>query len=172
MPWGILRNGSTRCSGSNPEYPGTIVKTTVSRLPGILPLLLLAACARPAQTAVPHGSPGPSCGAGADSSVRHLLYFGRNVPGGGVVADSALQAFLAEEVAQRFPDGFTVWEATGHWRGASGVGETERTTIMMVLQPASSDADSLVAAVAHSYKVRFLQEAVLHERAPVCSRFQ
>ena len=52
----------------------------------------------------------------AESSVRHFLYLGRNIPGGGVVA--------------------------------------------------------LVRAVALSYKVRFRQEAMLHESGPVCAGLQ
>ena len=144
----------------------------VSRPSGMLTIVLAAACARPVQTAVAHASAGPQCGAGAETSVRHFLYLGRNIPGGGVVADSALHAFLAEEVTRRFPDGFTVWDATGHWRGSSGVTEREHTTVLMVLQPALGAADSLVRAVALSYKVRFRQEAVLHESGPVCAGLQ
>jgi hypothetical protein len=108
----------------------------------------------------------------AEAATRHLLYFGRNVPGGGVVADSAIRTFLAEEVARRFPAGFTIWDATGHWQGASGRPETERTTVLLLVQPASGSVDSLVRAVAHAYKQRFSQEAVLHERSAVCSRLE
>ena len=133
---------------------------------------LLASCARPVADVPASVGPALGCSAGAAPSIRHLLYFGRNIPGGGVVADSALHAFLAEEVTRRFPDGFTIWDATGHWRGASGVTEQERTTVLIVLQPAAAAVDSLVREVALSYKERFRQEAVLHERAPVCSRLQ
>ena len=132
---------------------------------------LVAACARAGEAAVPLQVPA-SCSADATSSIRHLLYFGRNVPGGGVVGDSALAGFLAEEVAQRFPDGFTIWDATGHWRGASGRTETERTMVLMILHPDGDAADSAVRAIADAYKGRFRQEAVLRERDIVCSRLQ
>lgn len=117
-------------------------------------------------------APAPAACAPAEAAIRHLLYFGRNVPGGGVVGDSALRSFLAEEVARRFPAGFTIWDATGHWQGASGRAETERTTVLLLVQPASDSADSLVRAVALAYKQRFSQEAVLHERSAVCSSLE
>ena len=47
----------------------------------------------------------------------------------------------------KFPDGFTVIEGTGQWKGRSGV-------------------------VAGEYKRRFRQEAVLRERSPACARFE
>ena len=117
-------------------------------------------------------APAPATCERAEAASRPLLYFARNVPGGGVVADRALRAFLAEEVARRFPAGFTIWDATGHWQGASGGPETERTTVLLLVQPASGTVDSLVRAVAVAYKQRFSQEAVLHERSAVCSRLE
>jgi hypothetical protein len=130
-----------------------------------------AACAQPGSGPAPLQAI-PACAADAAPSVRHRLYFGRNIPGGGVVGDSALTALLADEVAGRFPDGFTIWEATGHWRGASGRTETEQTLVLMLVRPAGTAPHSLVRAVALAYKARFRQEAVLHERGFVCSRLQ
>ena len=137
-----------------------------------LAVLAGAACARAAGAAGDAVAPAPATCERTDEATRHLLYFGRNVPGGGVVGDSALRAFLVEEVARRFPAGFTIWDATGHWQGASGRSETERTTVLLLVQPASGSADSLVRAVALAYKQRFSQEAVLHERSAVCSRLE
>ena len=139
----------------------------------VLAALAGAACTRAAGAANDAAiAPAPATCEPAEAATRHLLYFGRNVPGGGVVADSALRAFLAEEVARRFPAGFTIWDATGHWQGASGRPETERTTVLLLVQPASGGADSLVRAVALAYRQRFSQEAVLHERSAVCSRLE
>jgi hypothetical protein len=138
-------------------------------------LVALAGSACMRGTGAAHGAaiaPAPAACERAEAATRHLLYFGRNVPGGGVVADSAIRTFLAEEVARRFPAGFTIWDATGHWQGASGRPETERTTVLLLVQPASGSVDSLVRAVAHAYKQRFSQEAVLHERSAVCSRLE
>lgn len=144
--------------------------------PGLLAsavlLLALGGCARPMASATRDGGPSTQCEVGAVPAVRHLLYFGRNIPGGGVVGDSALRRFLVEDVAPRFAAGFTVWDATGHWTGASGLAETERTIVLMLLQTGGGNADSLVRVVAHAYKQRFRQEAVLHERSVVCSTLE
>lgn len=143
---------------------------------GASALLLLAlggaGCARPLSSAMRDGGASTPCQLGAAPAVRHLLYFGRNIPGGGVVGDSALRRFLSDEVAPRFPVGFTVWDATGHWKGESGLAETERTVVLMLLLAGAGESDSLVRMVAQAYKERFRQEAVLHERSVVCSRLE
>ena len=143
---------------------------------GASALLLLAlggaGCARPMASAMRDGGGSAPCELGAAPAVRHLLYFGRNIPGGGVVGDSALRLFLADEVSLRFPAGFTIWDATGHWKGAGGLAETERTVVLMLLLTGAGESDSLVRTTAQAYKERFRQEAVLHERSVVCSRLE
>ena len=79
------------------------------RLAGALVPAVAAACAQPGSGPAPL-QPVPACAADAAPSVRHLLYFGRNIPGGRVGGDSALTAFLADEVAGRFPDGAVLHE--------------------------------------------------------------
>ena len=55
----------------------------------------------------------PSCQAGETGLVRDVLYFGRNRPAGGEVADADWEAFLGAVVTPRFPDGLTIVEAHG-----------------------------------------------------------
>jgi uncharacterized protein DUF3574 len=132
---------------------------------------LLAGCAplRGGSTALsPHGAP---CPAGAEAMVKAALFFGRSIPGGGEVTDSAWAAFVTEEVASRFPDGFTVVDANGHWRDARGSVARERTFLLMILHPQVPAADSAVRQISDAYRRRFAQEAVLRERSPVCVVF-
>jgi hypothetical protein len=125
--------------------------------------LVLQACrSGPVNPPVPAG-----CGLGTPF-IREQLYFGRGLPGGGEVSDSAWAGFLATEVTPRFPDGITVVDARGQWKGASGEVVRERTWLLVLYHPASEDADQRVTAVISVYRQRFAQEAVLRERTATC----
>lgn len=77
----------------------------------------------------------PSCApalrtGAAEDVVVEQLFFGRNMPGGQVVSDSAWINFLSEVVTPRFPDGLTVFQAAGQWRGADGKIEREASFVL------------------------------------------
>ena len=134
-----------------------------------------ASCARrPAESAPsPVSAPAAaSCTVGDTALVRDVVYFGRNRPDGGTVSDREWQEFLDEVVTPKFPAGLTVVDATGQWRGQSGVVEQERSEIVTVFHAGDEAARQAVAAVASEYKRRFRQEAVLRERSSTCARFE
>jgi hypothetical protein len=113
----------------------------IGRRVALAGLVALAACASP-------------------GVVQTTLYLGRGIPGGGEVGDAALARFVAEEVVPRFPDGFTLLDATGHWRDTvTGAGVRETTVLLVVLHPPSQRAATEAIAVA--YAERFGQQAVL-----------
>jgi hypothetical protein len=130
---------------------------------------LVAACAGSHAEVVP--PPSPACETADTRLVRDVLYFGRNRPTGGEVAEAEWEAFLNEFVTPRFPDGLTVVDAHGRWRGRSGAGERERTELVTVLHPPDSASRRAIEEIAIEYKRRFGQEAVLRERLGVCTRF-
>ena len=103
--------------------------------------------------------------------VRDVVYFGRNRPDGGTVSDAEWEAYLDSVVTPRFPAGFTVVEAEGHWRGESGVVERERTEVLTLLHSGDAASRNDVAGIAAEYKRRFGQEAVLRERSAACVAF-
>jgi hypothetical protein len=104
--------------------------------------------------------------------VRETLYFGRNRPGGGTVADAEWQTFLNQVLTPRFPAGLTVVDATGQWRGRSGVVEQEQSHIVTIYHGGDAAARRAIRDVAVEYKRRFGQEAVLRERSPACAVFE
>lgn len=138
------------------------------------PLLLLAfplaASACTQATASTSTAPGLTCAVGDSALVRDVLYFGRKTPSG-QLSDSAWQDFVDGTVTPRFPAGFTVWDAAGQWRGASGQVERERSKVLTLLHPGDPTSEGQVAEVVSEYKRRFSQEAVLRERTPACSKF-
>lgn len=70
-----------------------------------------------------------------------------------------------------FPQGFTVIDAAGQWRGASGQVVREPSKLVVLLHPRDAKADAAIAALIDTYRQRFAQEAVLQERQAVCARF-
>ena len=136
-------------------------------------LVAVVACAgRPAPRAAPAPVVTAACAVGDTAMVRDVVYFGRNRPGGGTVSDADWQRFLDEVVTPRFPYGLTVVNATGQWRGRSGVVEQERSEIVTVFHAGDAASPQAIADVAAEYKRRFQQEAVLRERSATCARFE
>lgn len=103
--------------------------------------------------------------------VREEIYFGRGLADGGEVSDSAWAAFLKEEVTPRFPDGITVLEARGQWRGQDGTLVRERTWLLLLYHDRSEATSLAVTAVTAAYAHRFAQEAVLRDRSLTCVSF-
>jgi hypothetical protein len=143
--------------------------------------MALAACAGPrpvegpAPSAAAPVAAGPvtaACSVGDTALVRDVIYFGRNRPDGGTVSDADWQRFLDEVVTPRFPSGLTVVDATGQWRGRSGVVERERSQIVTVFHGGDDGSRRSVADLTAEYKRRFQQEAVLRERSATCARFE
>ena len=107
------------------------------------------------------------CGGTTAAQVRTTLYFGSARPKGSV-SELEWQLFLRDEVTTRFPDGLTVWDATGQWRGSQGSVEHERTKVLLIVHPDTAAARDSVQAVIERYRKAFDQQSVLWETARVC----
>lgn len=115
------------------------------------------------------------CGiSGATAYTSTELYFGKSIPGGGTVADTAFAQFLDQEVTPRFPAGFTVVPAMGQYREASGVIAREASVLMIFFYPQGSadDANRKIEEIRAAYNKTFRQESVLREdEQPSCVSF-
>ncbi|MGJ7904387.1 DUF3574 domain-containing protein [Lysobacter sp. 1R34A] len=118
-------------------------------------LCALTACASIAPLPVKPDDPS-ACG---ERRLDRVL-FGMNSPSG-PVGDSQWQAFLAEVVTPRFPDGLTIYQAQGQWRGASGEIEREDSRAIDLIHADTATGRQRVVEIADEYKRRFQQEAVL-----------
>ena len=110
----------------------------------------------------------PSCGSSATPQVRTTLYFGLARPKGSV-SELEWQLFLKDEVTARFPNGLTVWEADGQWRGRDGGIGHERSKVLLLVHPDTADARAALQTVIAHYRKSFEQESVLWETARVCA---
>lgn len=113
----------------------------------------------------------PSCPAGLKEMTQADLYFGRNIGNAPGVSDEDWRRFVDEEITQGFPNGLTVQDASGQWRGAGGTIVREASKhLSILLAGAPDDADKL-AAIREAYKLRFRQEAVLLLETKSCGSF-
>jgi hypothetical protein len=109
-------------------------------------------------------------GCATNTIVVDRLFFGTNIPGGGVVADEDWKAFVKDVVTPKFKDGLTVLEGDGQWLDPRGDIVREHVHIVEVAHMAGVDADAAIRAIADEYKKRFKQDAVLRVTAPVTMR--
>ena len=119
-------------------------------------LSVLAGCS----TVGPWGPSGAVCAVGERRAEVAELYFGRNVGDRLGVSDDDFRRFLDEELTPRFPDGVSVIDAAGQWRGQAGLVREPSKLVVIVLPGKPNDRARLTAA-ASAYKARFRQEAVL-----------
>jgi hypothetical protein len=144
------------------------------RLTRALALAGTVGCATPTRAPAPAPAPLPPpahCEPGDSALVRDVIYFGRNRPDGGVVSDAEWRGYLDSVVTPRFPDGLTVVEAHGQWRGRGGAVEREQAEVLTLFHPDDAVSRRAVDELAAEYKRRFGQEAVLRERLTACTRF-
>jgi len=88
------------------------------------------------------------------------LYFGRSRPGG-IVSEEQFQRFLRNVVTPRFPDGLTVFDASGQFRGSNGTIVREPTKVLILIYPNSPAKRRAIEEIINLYKTQFQQESVL-----------
>jgi hypothetical protein len=108
-----------------------------------------------------------TCGS-ATPQLKTTLYFGGARPKGSV-SELEWQIFLRDEVTSRFPNGMTVWDAEGQWRGLAGQIAHERTKVLLLVHPDTEQARRAIRAVIDKYRKAFEQESVLWETSQVCT---
>ena len=133
-------------------------------LPALALLALAGACAAPAADR-------PACRAAAQAMARVELLFGRARANGSAIGDADWGAFLDAEVTPRFPDGLTVFDGAGQWRGGDGTIVREPSRMLVIWYRPSARAEADIEAIRVAYKARFSQESVLRADDVSCVSF-
>lgn len=102
--------------------------------------------------------------------IRTTLYFGLGKRLGWISAHQ-WRSFLRNEVTVRFPQGFTVLDAQGQWRGENGLIMRERSKVLLIVHHDTAEAWNDIHALIALYRERYDQESVLEEDAEVCATF-
>jgi len=112
-----------------------------------------------------------ACPAGQSAMLTVRLYFGQDANGKQVPA-AAWRDFLARSVTPRFPDGFTVFEATGQWRDPrTRVVQREPSKVIEIAAPDTGALRGRVEEVRKDYMARFHQQSVGLLTLPGCGTF-
>ena len=125
-------------------------------------LLLLAGCATQ-----------PPCPPGLDPATLASAYFGRTQGGVEVVTEAEWTRFMDATVTPAFPDGLTVLDGAGQWRGRDATISRQRSKVLVVALPGGSPAQARdrLAPVIAAYRDRFRQESVMVTTEAVCAAF-
>jgi len=111
------------------------------------------------------------CPAGQERLRTAQLFFGRNVKDQPRVSEVDFRKFVDQELTPRFPEGLTVLDGNGQWRGPENQLFREASKVVLIVMPARSDASDRLQAVRTAYKTRFQQESVLVITQPACVSF-
>jgi hypothetical protein len=141
---------------------------TVGLLSGVFSTGVLLGAALDARSDARPAAAEAACGQASAPQLRTTLYFGLSRPKGSV-SELEWQVFLRDEVTPRFPEGLTVWDAAGQWKGPEGAIGHERTKVLLLVHGDTPKAREGVQAVIGSYRKTFEQESVLWETARVCT---
>ncbi len=102
---------------------------------------------------------------------RYELCFGLSADSGRTsISEQQWQQFRDNEIATRFPDGFTVCPGTGYWK-TKGVTYSEASEILMVVAPDTKDTQRKINEIAAAYSRRFIQESVLEIKSSITVDF-
>ncbi len=93
------------------------------------------------------------------------MYFGA-----GHVDPRAWSHFLARIVTPRFPEGLTVLEGDGQWRGPRGL-RTERSRVLIIYYKPTTESEAAIEAIREAYKRHFSQTSVLRSDSVACVSF-
>ena len=94
--------------------------------------------------------------------IKTTLYFGLSMADGSIISQHDWDQFVDQEIASRFPDGFTILTAEGHWR-SQAVNKREPSRVVIIVHPDTRFYDELIDVIRERYKTLFHQESVLRE---------
>ena len=112
-----------------------------------------------------------ACPVNGRAMARTELFFGTDRMRRPPVSSAQWNRFVALEIAKRFPSGFTVVDARGHWRGSKGKVVAERSHVLIIWHDGSAVATDKLEALRAIWKSRFTQDAVLRVDSRDCAAF-
>jgi hypothetical protein len=115
--------------------------------------------------------PPPACPAGQEYRHTAQLFFGRNVGDKAGVSEADFRRFVDEELTPRFPDGLTVLDGGGQWRGEENRLIREASKVVLIVLPKGREVPGRIEVVRSAYKARFRQDSVLLITQAACVSF-
>lgn len=105
-------------------------------------------------------------------TVRTDLFFGTDRVGMSPVSDPEWQQFVDTTITPRFPDGLTMFPASGQYLQGMMVGLIkEGSKVVVLLHDGSAGPSDTIEQIRTLYKAQFRQESVLRIDSGVCVSF-
>lgn len=118
----------------------------------------------------PTSTDAPQCAAPAQMLVRRELIFGTARAKGAPIGEGEWQSFLDAIVTPRFPNGFTVLNAYGQWRGEGGLMK-EHSRVLVIWHDRAPQRGTDIETIRSAYKTQFDQESVMRIDGMSCVSF-
>ncbi|MGW6707750.1 DUF3574 domain-containing protein [Streptomyces sp. NPDC054956] len=102
------------------------------------------------------------------------LYFGTERPGGRPpVGEREFTGFVDREITPAFPEGLTVQDGHGQWRGRDGgiVREVSYEVVLLYPEKEADERGELVERIRRAYEERFQQDSVGRSDDQVTAEF-
>ncbi|MFJ6798596.1 DUF3574 domain-containing protein [Streptomyces sp. NPDC091268] len=102
------------------------------------------------------------------------LYFGTDRTGGGPpVGKGEFMGFLEREITPAFPEGLTVHDGYGQWRGRDGkaVRETSYEVVLLYPEKDARERGVRIERIRRAYEDRFRQDSVARSDDKVSAAF-
>lgn len=99
------------------------------------------------------------------------LFFGQNIGNKPGVSEDDFRKFVDEEMTPRFPNGLTILDGGGQWRGGENELIREAAKVVIIVAPQGRETQAKINAARDAYKRRFRQEAVLVITQITCVSF-
>ena len=111
-------------------------------------------------------APRSACPAGQAQLRTAQLFLSAKPPG--KISDKDIRKFIDTEVTPRFPDGVTVVDGGGQWRGDENRLIREAAKVVTIVLPEKGDPAGKVEAVRAAYRAKFRQDSVVVMPPPAC----
>lgn len=114
---------------------------------------------------------GPACPVGQEPMRTAQLFFGRNIGHKPGVSEADFRTFVDQELTPRFPEGLTVLDGGGQWKGDENKMIREASKIVVLVLPTKGDAAGKLNDARQAYVRRFHQDSVMLVTQPACVAF-
>ena len=111
------------------------------------------------------------CPAGGSVFARTELFFGLSRSGGPNITEQEFAGFVDARVTPRFPDGLTLLDGDGQFRGSDGAIIKEGSKLLILLHGGTTAESNNIEAIRDDYKAQFQQQSVLRADEVNCVSF-
>lgn len=99
--------------------------------------------------------------------VQTMIYFGMDIPGGGVISEEQFDKFLLDVVTREFPKGLTAFNAYGQMQNDDGSIEKQTTKVVLLVHEESDAERKAVEKVIDAYRSSFGAPQVMRTTSPI-----